>query len=324
MEKEIVFEMESLYRDSLRITGYRFGSGEDTVCIVGSMRGNEFQQLYCCSQIVRELSEMEAQGRITEGRSILVIPCVNTYSMNTAKRFWPTDNSDINRMFPGYSLGETTQRIAAGLFEAISGFEYGMQFASFYIPGDFCPHVRLMRTGFESVDDAKLFGLPYVLVADPEPYDTTTLNYNWQIWEAKAFSLYTRSTSRIDKPSAEVVIDGVMRFLNRIGVIKCPWRAGFVSDVIDEGDLLSVKTTESGIFESVAPEDAWVFEGDVLASVIDPYDGSVRETIRAPEDGVVFFQHADPLIYADTIAFKLIPVDDFGNSGADTGSEGDM
>lgn len=314
MEKVTVFEMPSLYRDSMRITGYRFGEGEKTACIVGSMRGNEVQQLYCCSRIVRALSELEEEGRIAEGKSIMVIPCVNTYSMNTGKRFWPTDNSDINRMFPGYNLGETTQRIAAGLFEKINDYQYGMQFASFYIPGDFCPHVRLMRTGFESVESAKLFGLPYVIVADPEPYDTTTLNYNWQIWEAKAFSLYTRTTSRIDKPSAHTVIDGVMRFLNRIGAIRCPWKAGSVSDVIDEADLMSVKTGMSGIFESAVGDDAWVFRGDVLARVIDPYDGSVREAIRAPEDGVVFFQHSDPLIYADTIAFKLIPVADFGKA----------
>ena len=37
------------------------------------------------------------------GRSeILIIPSVNHSSMNISKRFWATDNTDINRMFPGY------------------------------------------------------------------------------------------------------------------------------------------------------------------------------------------------------------------------------
>ena len=31
------------------------------------------------------------------------------------------------------------------------------------------------------------FGLPYAFIRTPRPYDTTTLNYNWQIWETKAF-----------------------------------------------------------------------------------------------------------------------------------------
>lgn len=34
------------------------------------------------------------------------------------------------------------------------------------------------------------------------PYDTATLNYNWQVWETQAFSLYTSTTSRIDQNSA--------------------------------------------------------------------------------------------------------------------------
>lgn len=81
----------------------------------------------------------------------MVISSVNPYSMNIGKRFWPTDNTDINRMFPGYDKGETTQRIAAGIFEAIQGYRFGIQLSSFYIPGNFTPHVRMMKTGFEDV-----------------------------------------------------------------------------------------------------------------------------------------------------------------------------
>ena len=105
MEEVTIYEMGSIYRDSFRVTGYRFGSGEKTMCVVGAMRGNEVQQLYCCSQLVDRLKTLEARGLINEGRSITVVPCVNPYSMNIGKRFWPTDNSDINRMFPGYCSG---------------------------------------------------------------------------------------------------------------------------------------------------------------------------------------------------------------------------
>ena len=42
--------------------------------------------------------------------------------------------------------GETIQRIAAALFQAVQGYKYGIHFASFYLPGDFVPHVRIMNT----------------------------------------------------------------------------------------------------------------------------------------------------------------------------------
>ena len=178
MERKVLFEIEALYRDDFRVTGFSFGKGEKALCIVGSMRGNENQQLFACSRLVRRLKELEEKGKIAPGKEILVIPCANPYSMNVKKRFWPIDNTDINRMFLGYSEGETTQRIAAGVFEAVKDYQYGIQFASFYMPGAFVPHVRMMKTGYENVELAKKFGLPYVVLHTPRPFDTATLNYN--------------------------------------------------------------------------------------------------------------------------------------------------
>ena len=139
---------------------------------------------------------------VTADREILVVPSVNHHAMNIGKRFWPVDNTDINRMFPGYDQGETTQRIAAGVFDKVKDYDYGIQFASFYMPGDFIPHVRMMDTGRQNTSLAGLFGLPYVVVRHPKPIDTTTLNYNWQIWDTNAFSLYTMETDFIDEVSS--------------------------------------------------------------------------------------------------------------------------
>ena len=162
------FETPSLYRELLEITGYRFGHGEKSAAIVGAMRGNEIQQLYICSQLVRKLKATEAAGGLRENVCIEVIPCVNPYSLNIGKRFWAMDDTDINRMFPGYDQGETTQRIAAGVFQHLQGWKWGIHFASFYLRGDFVPHVRMMQTDFGDPQGARDFGLPFVLVRSLE------------------------------------------------------------------------------------------------------------------------------------------------------------
>ena len=127
MHKRIIYQIKGMYRDDFRITGYEFGEGEKSVCIVGSSRGNEVQQIYCCSRLVKKCRQLEEEGRIKKGHKILIIPSINPYSMNIQKRFWPTDNTDINRMFPGYNLGETTQRIADGVFREIKDYAFGIQ-----------------------------------------------------------------------------------------------------------------------------------------------------------------------------------------------------
>lgn len=147
---------------------------------------------------------LENHGFLQKGLSVTVIPSATPFSMNIGKRFWAMDDTDINRMFPGYDKGKTTQRIAAGLFEKLQGYEYGIQMASFYMPGEFIPHVRIVKTALDYADEGKDFGLPYVSVSEPAPFDTTLLNYNWQIWNTKAFSLYGGEITELKAFSVKV------------------------------------------------------------------------------------------------------------------------
>ncbi|MCM1105503.1 MAG: M14 family metallopeptidase [Blautia sp.] len=306
MNKRSIYELKGLYRDTFRVVGYEFGTGDPSVCIVGSTRGNEVQQMYCCSHLVRKMKQLEEEGRITEGHKILIIPSVNPYSMNIHKRFWSTDNTDINRMFPGYNLGETTQRIADGVFKEISEYSFGIQFTSFYMPGDFVPHVRLMAEGYSSPETAKQFGLPYVIIRKVRPYDTATLNYNWQVWDTQAFSLYTTTTARIDRNSAGQAVLAVMNFLSRQGMIKYSIPDSLDSKVVYDDDMICIKTAKSGIFEPMVKAGEEVSVGQPLANILDPYEGNIVETIYAPFNRVAFFVHNEPLTYANTAVIKLI------------------
>lgn len=306
MKKECLYSLKKQYRDDLNIYGYRFGRGEKAACIVGSIRGNEVQQLYICSQLVKSLKRLEENGAIAGEKEILVIPSVNHSSMNISKRFWATDNTDINRMFPGYHAGETTQRIAAGLFEAIQGYHYGIQFPSFYLPGDFVPHVRMMETGFQSHNLADHFGMPYVVIRQPKPIDTTTLNYNWQIWNTNAFSLYTSATDRIDEDSARQAVASVLHFLTRMGILRYTSHSGSLASVIREEELFNMRTEHAGIYQRYVRPGQEIHRGQILASVIDPLEGEALGRILSPTDGIIFFAHSAPLVMEGTIIFKII------------------
>ena len=300
--------MPSPFRDTFRITGYRFGHGTKSLAIVGAMRGDEIQQQYVCAQLVRKLTCLEEQGLLANDQEILVIPSANPFSMNIEKRFWAMDGTDINRMFPGYDRGETTQRIAAALFEQIKGYTYGIQMASFYIPGDFVPHVRLMRTGYEDTEGAKLFGMPYVTLRKPLPFDTTLLNYNWQIWETKAYSLYGGMNDGIESAITTEMIGTVLRFAQRIGLTQKPVVGipDFNSQVIDESCFLSVRTPQAGIFYRLKGAGEKVHEGELLARIIDPYEGVIKAEITSPTDGIVFFAHNKPLALENTLLFNIL------------------
>ncbi len=306
MQTRTLYEIKGMYRDDFRITGYEFGEGENAVCIVGSSRGNEVQQIYCCSQLIKKFRQLEEEKRITKGKKILIIPSINPYSMNIQKRFWPTDNTDINRMFPGYHLGETTQRIAEGVFREASEYALGIQFTSFYMPGEFVPHVRIMDEGYSSAEIAKLFGLPYVVIRKVRPYDTATLNYNWQVWNTQAFSVYTTTTSRIDRNGAGKAVLSVLNFCSQMGIVKYNAPEVIASTVLYDTDMISVRTAKSGIFEPLVRAGEKVEAGQPVADIIQPYEGEIMETLYAPVDSKIFFIHDEPLTYANSAVIKVV------------------
>lgn len=306
MNKELIYELQSPYRSDFRITGYSFGTGRPSAAIIGPMRGNEIQQLYICSQLIQVLTTLEKKGSISKSHKILVIPSLNHFGMNISKRFWPLDNSDINRMFPGNLEGETTQRIAAEVVEKIKDYTYGIQFSSFYMPGDFIPHVRMMDTGHNNSSLATLFGLKYVFVRSPKTFDKTTLNFNWQSHGTQAFSLYTNRTTEIDESSAKEAVNSVLRFLSRMGIIKYHTHSGYISSTLEEDNLITVHTQFAGIFRTkVSPGDEVVYQ-QPLAEILHPYEGHVVAQVLSPTNGVVFFAHTNPLAMQNQVMFKLI------------------
>ncbi len=308
MYKEKICSVHSPYREDMVIWGYQFGKkqAEPAACILGSTRGNEMQQMYICSQLVRALKELEANGCINANKKVLIIPVINAMGLNSSRRFFGVEDMDINRSFPGRAEGDPTDRIACEIFKIIKNYSYGIQLTSFYMTGDFVPHIRMMETGYQNTSLANLFGLPYVLVRKPSPIDTKTLNYNWQSDTTAAFSLYTNKNDTIDQGSARQAVAAVLRFLTRMGIIRYESHSGYISHVILEQDLIDIFAESGGIFHGLVKPGEDIRYGNPLAEVIDPYEGFVKETIKAPTDGIVFFAHTEPLVSQGNVVYRLI------------------
>lgn len=306
MHKEEIYRVHFPYREDMVIQGFRFGKGDPTACILGAIRGNEIQQMYICSQLIRELKELEMNGCINAGKSILVIPVVNSIGLNLDRRFFGVEDVDINRDFPGRNNGDTTDRIAFEIFDRVKEYTYGIQLTSFYMTGEFVPHVRMMETGYQNTSLANLFGLPYVVVRKPSPLDTKTLNYNWQDEMTAAFSLYTNRNDTIDDASAVQALSAVLRFLTRMGIIRYESHSGFISHIIKEEDLTDVYVGKGGIFRGLVKPGEYVRYGYPIAEIKDPYEGFIKEAIIAPTSGIVFFAHTEALITQGEMAYRLI------------------
>ena len=307
MKRIEVFRLPSLHREPMVVTGFLFGEGEKNTIVVGPTRGNEVQQLYICSQLVRILKRLEAEGRLLPGRCAEVIPVLNPASINVGKRFWAMDGTDVNRMFPGYDQGETTQRIAAGVFRHLQGWKNGVQLGSYYLRGDFVTHVRMMDTPWQDAALGDAFGLPFVVKRTPRPIDTTTLNYNWQVWNTRAFSMLTQATDDVDEKSAAECVNAVLRFLVHEKVLRLDVHPGRRSMHVAEKDLAAVHAPCAGIFRPSAGPGDFVKKGGLLGLILDPLTGEVLKEVRSGRtEGTVFFAFREPLVVEHQILFRIV------------------
>lgn len=303
-----ICNMPSLYRDNFRVKGYVFGNGKKSVSIVGTLRGNEYQQQFIAARMIKRLKELEAAGELNEGYEVLVIPCANAYSMNTKKKFWSIDNTDMNRVFPGRTDGSTTEMIADSVFNITKEYEYGIHLASYYMVGSFLPHVRIMKSQLSYFEESVGFMMPYMMIRDPRSYEKKTLNYTWQEAGVKAFSLYSSQTDGIDRNSAHTIVRSILLFLKNKGIISTEILGGYTECEIleEEKRIIPIRTSHAGFFVPKVKVGFEVSKGDLLAEIHDLYTDEVISELKSPVDGVIFFMHTAPMTYSQSAVFKII------------------
>lgn len=324
MVEESILSIELPYRDPLDVRAFSFGIDskgkalgrggkatdlERSLCVVAGIRGDEIMQTLVCALLVEELEKLERAKALVAGHLIQVIPCANPASMGMGRRFWPLDGTDINRMFPGLPEGETTKRIAAGLFDQVRGFVYGVHLSSFYLEGDFVPHVRVMHGPGEHANHGADFSLPYVTHYEPGSFDTTTLHYNWRLNGTEAYSLYTRKTTVADEVIARDAVQSLLRFMGMRGLTRRSYQGGYRSFELAESSLAPVHVPTGGVCCPVVRVGDVVEKGQLLATVRDLLCGRVTARVVSPCDGVVFYHSRAPLVNEQALVFQIVPED---------------
>ncbi|WP_310439790.1 M14 family metallopeptidase [Sulfuricurvum sp.] len=309
MKRIEIFNFKSPNRAPLKVEGFLFGeeSKGPSVAIVGAMSGDHINQLYVASRLVEYLRQKEEEGKISG--KILVIPAINSYALNMGETFWPLDKTDINMMFPGYAQGETTQRIAAKLFEALQGFNYGIILEGRRDQGMCLPYVKLIKSDYEDIDSARDLGMRFIHFRPYSPIETVMLQYNWQLWGTKALSVVFGKNGSIDPISSEEVHGALVRFMVKRKILDTAVFEGFVSNIIEPESITLLKASRAGIFDSLVSCGTTVSKGDTLGRITDALSGEKLEKIIAPIDGVLTCQYAHPLIFQNSIAFRIASVE---------------
>lgn len=309
MKKIEILRIESLSREPLVVEGFFFkGSSKKApkIAIVGAMEAQSILPLYCASSLV-DFFKTKIENKKIKG-DILIIPSINHYAFNTGKRFWPLDNTNINTMFPGYGLGETTQRIAKYLFDALQGYDYGVILESRYDPVNCVPYIKLYQNELEDLNGAKKFGLKFIHHRAMKTIETVSLQYNWQLWGTKAYSIMCPITQEIDKQKSSQIRQAILRFMHRQKIIDFSMFNGYESTVISSDEIETIKSEQSGLFISKENPGTYISKNQVIGEVIDALQGHCIHEFVSPCDGMITCHYNNSLIYENAVAFRIAKI----------------
>lgn len=309
MQKIEIFRIDSLSRAPLVVHGYLFkGSNPKapSIAVVGAMEGNSILPLYCASSLVDFLNNKIDKERI-EG-DILIIPSINHYALNIGERYWPLDKTNLNMMFPGYGLGETTQRIAQKLFDAISHYNYGISLETRVDQAHCIPHIKLLKSGYEDIESAQKFGFKIIHHKDLESTDTVSLQYNWQLWGAKAYSIVCPSEQQVDTAFSNQILQAMLRFMGKTDIIDYKLFHGYQSNILQKESIEIIKSPRSGIFIPYQKPGHYVSNGQAIGEVVNALEGNVVHKVTAPCDGMITCMFSNSLILENAVAFRIAKI----------------
>jgi predicted deacylase len=306
-----LLRMTAPLRDDFTIAYHDFGPpGAPTkLALVAGVHGNELNGIFVLSRIaefLRRISDgLRGAQRLT-GR-VIVVPAVNVLGVNTRSRRWPFDKSDINRMFPGYDLGETTQRIAHAVLAVTRPAHYRIDVHSSNTDFEELPQVRLYEPSRDERTTAVLFGLPAVIERTTDSVFTTTLGHAWRGAGGENFIIQAGRAGDLQLPHCERVFHALVSFLHHTGIVTGIELAPAEQDThyFALGQTFALISDHAGLFVSHAQVGAWLNAGEVIGHVYDAFMGERRAEIRAPVDGLLSGLRRQPLLYEGDLIARL-------------------
>lgn len=311
-EETVLLHMTAPAREDFDIPAHVLGPRESPlrVALVAGLHGNELNGVFVLARLasfLRQIADGGRPGAHLAGR-VLVIPAVNVLGLNVRQRTWPFDGTDVNRMFPGYEAGETTQRIAAAVLRATAEAPWGIDLHSSNVDFEELPQVRLFAPDDEERAAARWFGLPAVIERPVTPLLTTTLAHAWKQRGGHGVVIQAGYAGGLQLPHCERVFRALVDFLGRCGVLAGVPLAEVEQEVHAFGPSQSFPliSAHAGWFVPRREVGEWLVAGDLIGYVYDGFRGDLVGETRSPVGGLLSGIRRQPLLCEGDLVARIL------------------
>lgn len=244
--------------------------------------------------------------------TLLVIPVVNSYGFMARSRYLP-DRRDLNRCFPGSPSGSLGSRLAhIFLNDVVKRCDFGIDLHSAAIHRSNLPQVRVSPKDRTTLKMAQDFGAPVVLTSGLRDGSLRAVAAK----DGVPVVLYEAGEGlRFDEMAVRAGVAGILRVMRGQDMLPAKGiaRAKVAPHMCTSSSWL--RAPAGGLLRTFRAEGETVAEGDLLASVSDPF-GAVETDLIAPGPGILVGRAILPVVNEGDAVFHLAQIS--GEEAEDT------
>ena len=266
------------------------------ILITSGIHGDEINGVEIVRQLIAKKINKPKKG------TVICIPVLNIFGFLDMKRAFP-DGRDLNRVFPGNPRGSLASRFAYQFVKKILPIaDYCLDFHTGGASRFNAAQIRIEPQNKIAVEFAAIFNAPFTLHSKtiPKSYRATCSRLGIPVL------LFEGGKSKVsDKEIARVGVDGAIRFLNHLGML----RVAIEVPPIQERSVLVeatrwMRAKYSGLMHVKVTCGQYISKGEHIATITDPY-GKFRHPVNAPHNGYIINVNEASLVYQGDAIFNI-------------------
>ncbi len=232
--------------------------------------------------------------------TLIVIPIVNIFGFNDRSRYLP-DRRDLNRCFPGIKNGSLASQLAYKFMrEIVLKSDYGIDLHTGSFNRRNYPQIRADLSDKRTLKMAQAFGAPVVVNSNLRDGSlraaVVSENIPMILFEAG-------EALRFDESSIKTGVDGILRVMKQIGMIKSDQKHRITKTFIAQSSSW-LRAPKSGINIPKIKLGSFVKKGDVISEITNPF-GDRKTIIKAHESGIIIGISLLPLVNKGDALFHI-------------------
>ena len=236
-----------------------------------------------------------------------IYPAINSLGVDTITRGFPLYDVDLNRTFPGSADDFLPGQVVYALAQDVKGSHIAIDIHSSNIFLREIPQIRINKEfSKDTLPLAKELNCDFIWIHDAVTVLEATFSHTLNSMGTKTLVVEMGVGMRLTKEYGNQLLIGILNLMKKEGIIECEEefsvRTPFSSEI---GDVFYLNAPKSGLFVPALDHCAIIKMGNKIGDIVDPLTGSIKATLIAPNDGILFTLGEYPVVYEGSLIARI-------------------